>query len=224
MKLMKFVPVALLLFFTYTLQAQVSLGGKAGVHLGNWKTELLLEDGEKLNSNTAFQAGFIANFGISERLSFQTELYYIQKGTRIKGEDFFSNIEVISKIVLNYLELPLLLKVQFNNSEDGPEFYGLAGPSIGYARSGKIISEGVINGEKTKETIDIEFDDNDGVRRTDFSLAIGAGANIPTGPGKVFVDLRYLLGISNLNKDGEDSSVKNRGIGLAIGYLIPIGK
>ena len=222
---MKFTPIVLLLFFTYTLQAQVSLGGKAGVHLGNWKTnDMLLEDGEELNSNIAFQAGFVANFGIAEKLSLQTELYYIQKGTKVKGEDFFSSMEVNSKVVLNYLELPVLLKVQFNNSEDGPSFFGLAGPSIGYALSGKLVSEAIINGTKIKETQDLEFDDNDGFRRTEFSLAIGAGVNIPTGPGNVVIDLRYLLGLSNLNDEGDGASVKNRGIGLAVGYLIPLGE
>ena len=223
MKLMKFTPIVLFFCITYSLQAQTLLGGKLGVHLGKWKTEQILQD-EELNSNAALQAGFISEFGITNRLSIHTGLYYIQKGVRGTSQDFSTSIELQSKIILNYLELPLLLKVQINSSEEGPIFYGLAGPSIAYALSGKLISEGLINGEKFKETEDLEFSDDDGFKRAELSLAIGAGVNIPSGPGKVLIDLRYLLGLSNLNDEGDGASVKNRGAGLTIGYLFPIGK
>ena len=44
-----------------------------------------------------------------------------------------------------------------------------------------------------------------------------------TGPGKLIVDGRYNLGLSNIS-DVKGENIKNRGFVFSLGYAIPIGK
>ena len=216
MKLQNLFSLALFLLFTYSLQAQVSLGGKAGVHFSKWDKKPFLETGEgELKANLAFQTGFVANFGITKKLSFQTELYFIQKGVKFIDENRFTGALLSDRLILNHLELPMLFKLDFNSSENGPIVYGMTGLSIGYAISGKMVSEEIVNDEKTKRVRKIDFDRNN-INRTELSIPLGIGIKIPSNSGYFSVDFRYLLGLSDVNQ----ASVKHRGMGLALGYSV----
>ncbi|MEO0875247.1 MAG: PorT family protein, partial [Bacteroidota bacterium] len=61
----------------------------------------------------------------------------------------------------------------------------------------------------------------------DFGLAVGAGVQLEVGPGQIFFDVRYLLGLANLDDsepEDEQIDVFNRGIGASVGFLFPIGQ
>jgi hypothetical protein len=56
---------------------------------------------------------------------------------------------------------------------------------------------------------------------TDFSLNIGGGVGLPLkNKGEVVFDLRYCLGLSNLD-DRNDYTAKARGVQFSLGYLFP---
>jgi hypothetical protein len=59
------------------------------------------------------------------------------------------------------------------------------------------------------------------VKSTDFAAVGGAGLNFLTGANSVSVDLRYSLGLQDIQ---EGSSAKNRGFTLGLGYMIPLGR
>lgn len=149
-------------------------------------------DGEK--SKTSFQAGLGVNIqtGLSN-FSVQPEVNFISKGTKIKN-GFGSQT-----YNFNYIEIPVLAKYSF-----GPVYVN-AGPSIGFlmGKNDKIKSAY----GKTKSV--------------DFGLQMGAGIAIPVGPGKVIVDGRYNLGLSNIS-DENGMNVKNRGFAISLGYAIPL--
>jgi hypothetical protein len=149
-------------------------------------------NGEK--SKISFQAGLGANIqtGI-KNFSIQPEVNFISKGTKFKNS--FGN----ETYNFNYIEVPVLAKYSF-----GPVYVN-AGPSIGFlmGKSDKIKAAY----GKTK-TID-------------FGVQMGAGIAIPAGPGKMIIDGRYNLGLSNIS-DEKGVDVKNRGFAVSLGYAIPL--
>jgi len=215
-------------FLTSVSYGQSAIGGKIGIHMATYKgdTEDLGEgeEGGETVSNFGFQFGGVFEIGVNDLISIQPELLVIQKGVKLKAsEDFFgSPLELENSLIFQYIEVPLLMKLKFGNLES-TNFFVNVGPSFGYALSGRW-REKITIGQETEETkSDFEFDENDTFNRFDLSVALGAGVNFPIGPGKLFVEARYLLGLSNLS-DAEDETLRNGGYGLSVGYMIPIGK
>lgn len=149
-------------------------------------------NGEK--SKTSFQAGLGVNIqtGI-KNFSVQPEVNFISKGTKFKNSPGNETYN------FNYIEVPVLAKYSFGLA------YVNAGPSIGFLM-GKNDKVKAAYG-KTKSI--------------DFGLQMGAGVAIPAGPGKVIVDGRYNLGLSNIS-DEKGVDVKNRGFAISLGYAIPL--
>jgi hypothetical protein len=192
-------------------QAQVSLIPRAGITLST------ISYGNEPNDQEA-KIGFVGGAGleigiIENFFSVQPELLFIQK-----GEDFDTR-GVETKATLNYLELPVLAKVSFGSH--AIKGYLNAGPSLAMGLTGRQKVEG---GEQSGET-GIRFGDasSDGRRyvdnRFDFGLQFGGGVGIGLGPGSVIADVRYGLGLTDLN---DDNRSKNRVFAFTMGYSIPL--
>lgn len=123
----------------------------------------------------------------------QPELHWLQKGYKIA--DVNSTDEIIS--TLNYLELPLLLRVNFGGSL---RIFAFAGPSIGYLLSGEI-SDGT-------ET----WDAADYLDAVEYSGHLGLGV----GLGTFEVDIRYMAGLSDISDSQDLSDVKNSSFGAGL--------
>lgn len=141
-----------------------------------------------------FQGGVGVNFltGLSG-FSIQPELNFINKGTSLKTS---SKRE---KLNLNYLELPVLAKYSF-----GPVYLN-AGPSLGLRL-----------GQGSKEKAGYGA-----MKKLDFGVQMGGGLAIPVGLGKVILDARYVLGLTNIS-DVKGANIKNRGVVISAGYAIPL--
>lgn len=203
-----------------SLSAQsVCIGGRAGLHLAN----IEIRNGSSLTVGTENRAGLdvglLLEIGVAEGFRLQPELHYLQQGFRLDFD--FLGDKVKSNTVLHYLHLPALAKYRFNIGEGPVAGFFLGGPTFGYAMSGKTIARS--GGEKESE--DVEFGEG-GLRRFDFGLSFGAGAELATGTTRLFVEARYLLGIANIANPVEprdESALRNRGITFAVGFLKPIG-
>jgi hypothetical protein len=193
-------------FFTLTLLAfcgSVLFAQSFGVRAGINNTTLSVSDdgvsvdfGGKINP----ALGVFFDLPVGEgKIIISPELTYFQRGFDI---DFFENIET----KLNYLDLGVIAKYMVVDNEK-VDFYLGAGPVLGYALGGTVEGGGV------KE--DIEFDDDDGFNRTYLNLAGVAGVNIGEN---LFVEARYMLGLSSLNADDDSGSTKWSSIGLNVGY------
>ncbi len=124
-----------------------------------------------------------------------------------------------SQLILNYLEIPVLAKYSFGS--ETIQGFVHAGPSIGYALSGK--TKESVNDEEDETDIDFEEEE---LKRLDFSFALGGGIGFDAGPATIFADFRYLLGLTNLDDSdsAEDATQNNRGIGFALGAIFPLGQ
>jgi len=188
------------------VQAQIAIGPRLGINIANFGGD----DADGADALVGLQIGATAQININEMFAFQPELMYFQKGTQQSFDFFGQSFDIETR--LNYFEVPLLVKAMFGDSE-GLQFFATAGPSLGFGINGKVTADG--------ESEDIDFDD--GLKRLDIGLSIGAGVQLPAGPGTFTGDLRYLLGLTSLDDTDDDVDVKNRGIGLSVGYLFPIG-
>ena len=227
-----FLKTSLLFFFLCNISVatgQSAIGGKLGFTLSTLKGDIgRFASDESKRINFGWQFGAIFEIEMDNRLSFQPELIFIQKGIDSKFSTIRSEGQVDSESFtnINFIEIPILLKVKYGN-KDRINFFFTAGPSIGYIINSKLTRIRTVEELTTKTSFDFIRINTDQFKRFDTSISLGAGVNYPIGPGKFFAEARYLFGITNLIKVGRlggPDNLRNRGIGLSTGYLVSIGK
>jgi hypothetical protein len=121
----------------------------------------------------------------------QPELHWMQKGSVI--DDINSNEEITNS--LNYIELPVLLRLNFGESA---KIFAIGGPSVGY----------LLSGQTGDDDIDREdFED------LEYGLHLGLGVGI----GAFEIDVRYMAGLSDISAvDGDLSEVRNSAFGAGL--------
>ena len=205
---LKLFTVCFLLLSALAIQAQTTFGIRGGVNLASVS---ISDDGEDFSYDrtVGITIAMLAEMGMSESFSIQPELHYIQKGFGVDID--FLGYTISNEAKLNYLELPIHAKYKFGSGGVGG--YLLAGPTLGYALSGTV--ESCENGICDKESI--EFDEDDGFKRFEIGMSIGAGVTINQN---IIIDVRYTMGLTNLNEDDfDDIKASNNGIQIGVGYM-----
>jgi len=126
-------------------------------------------------------------------LMLQPELHWLQKGYKI--QDISTGENVIS--TLNYLEIPLLVRLNFGGSI---RVFGFAGPSIGYLLDGEL------------NTSSESLDATEYLDQTEYNAHIGLGV----GLGTFEVDIRYIAGLSDISDAENLEEVRNSSFGAGI--------
>ena len=199
--------------------SQNAIGAKVGFNLATYLGDTEFIDNK--GSHFGLQFGGLFEYDVNDLLSIQTELLYIQKGVSAEISLLGSDLE--SEIVFNYIDVPLLAKLKFGNREE-LNFFVTAGPNFGYAASGETEESTVFMGETIVESMDIDFEEEEGFSRFEIGVSIGAGVDFPLGPGNIFGEARYLIGLTNLNDvELDDESLRNSGFGISVGYLYFLG-
>ncbi|HFA52228.1 MAG TPA: PorT family protein [Bacteroidetes bacterium] len=224
---------AMAFIFAINLSAQeFSLGIKTGVQAANVKVPGFISDINAIpdfRSITAVNVGVVSEIGFNEHFAVQPELNYTQKGFQIK-EDFGLNlfdlplplgVTAISKF--HYLEMPLLAKAKFGN--ETANFYLLAGPTIGYAMSGNLITRARVLVEVDLFNTPINLDAV-GYNRWEIGGMAGAGVSFNVGNGnQLFLDARYSHGFSQAyDIPVVRERVRHNSVGVNVGFMMPIGK
>ena len=204
----KFNLLILLCFIANLTIAQQYFGMKIGANSATFSINEEDPDTE-LNSFLGVSATVYLQIPLSKNFSIQPQLNYLQKGAELQS-DFDDGITFI----FSYIDLGLMGKYSFNGEDIKP--YAFLGPVIGYALSAK--GKDNFSGE----TIKLDFEDDLDFTRLEYGLNIGGGVAFPIEFGEITVDIRYLLGASNLNSE-EDPIVKNRGLGIHAGIRFPVG-
>jgi Outer membrane protein beta-barrel domain len=123
----------------------------------------------------------------------QPEVHLMQKGYKIADT---ANGDVTS--TLNYLEIPLLLRINFGGSL---RLFAFAGPSVGFLLSGTY-----------EDDTNVDVDPKDYLDDTEYSGHIGVGVGI----GTFEVDLRYIAGLTDISDSANLQEVKNSSFGVGI--------
>lgn len=206
MKMRSNILYALTLFLTASfgmLHAQdnnvnTEFGVKGGLNMSN----LYTDDADDENILYGFNAGVYATLPVSDFVAIQPELLFTTRGSKLEYNNALAQGNV--KLKLNYIELPLLVRVNITKN-----FNIHAGGYASYMVSAKSTGDG-----------DFEFEDQyntDDFNRFDAGLAGGIGVDF----NPLSVGLRYNYGLTTIEKDGDDSSdLKNSNLSLYLSYKL----
>jgi hypothetical protein len=155
--------------------------------------------------------GAFLKLPVSDMLSIQPEILYLQKGAYSSWP--FGDL----MIALDYVEIPLLLRI--NVPVEGTVApYFLVGPALGFKGGCEITAE--LNGDEEKLDCDeTGFE----VKSVDFGGVVGAGLSFGAGPGSFHLGARYNYGLISLDDSEEDWDLGNRAFSFLAGYSFPIG-
>lgn len=181
-------------------------GVRAGLNIATISDpEGVTEDVAELTPILGMNFGLLFEIPLSERVSIQPEIHYIQKGGKIDHID--ENFWI--KDILNYLEISVLGNIYLFEFGDNARVFAGLGPHIGYALKGmKEIDD---NGHRESYETDFKSEE---ITRWDYGLGMAVGAKW----GGFFADIRYNLGLSNLNEFDYDPKFYHRGLLLGVGY------
>jgi hypothetical protein len=189
MKLQLSAALIAIVFATAVNAQHVNIGIKAGLNLSNIKNS----NDVKYDMKPGLHAGLLGHIHVNKNFAVQPELLFSAQGAK------YTTAGVVTKLNLNYLNVPVLLQYMFDNG-----FRFEAGPQVGLLLTAK-----ADNGT-TKTDI------KSNLKPVDVGLALGLGyIHVPSGFG---VDARYNFGLSNIN-DEDVTSVKSNNRGFQIGVF-----
>ncbi len=170
-------------------KSNTNTGLKGGYNL----SAVSFEEDEETGQRHSFHLGFYTESFLNPNIALQLELQYSQQGYEIK------NNGGIFTQKLNYINLPLLLKIYPNKN-----FYIEAGPQIGYAITHKEEFDSDFNLFDTSQ----EFSPNS------FDWGVNFGSGFKTDSGVSF-GVRYHLGLGDIYDEGKP---KNRVWQFSLGF------
>lgn len=234
------------------LFAQTSIGVRGGLLINTLAIDPL-ENGERTpEAVSGFQFAIPVEIGISEIFAVQPEIMFGSHGVKRQATDsgtllgVTTTVNVTTKGYVNALEIPVLGKAKFGSETF--KFFVLAGPSVGFGLGGEsttdtytkiefggsVLSEGtssqknkpvfVKDGYESSEVKEDEFP----VNPLNINLHAGAGVMLDFDVLSVFVEGRYMLGLSDLYPDQEGTadvdkvSWKSRRLGFHAGIMLPL--
>ena len=180
-------------------QKTLTFGPKVGVDYTHWW-------GKNINDESAlnYQAGVFMEYRFSSKFAIAPEVVFAtHKRPTMEWHDWFDRDparDVTTTYHTNYLNIPVMFKYYATSSLSID-----LGPQFGFKVYDKYTDKWEEDGKEIKEK------HNMGHRSFDFGLGLGATYNFNE---KVFVQLRYTLGLVPLYKDG---NARNGNAQLSIG-------
>lgn len=219
--------VALLTLALATMPAHaqsLEIGGRLGPTITT-----LAGDGDA-DSKLGISIGGFAGYRLAERVTIYGELSFVRKG--YSSEGFFISDAgggVVEETTLDwtahldYLELQVPLAVMLSTGGRlQPRLY--AGPSLALelgcgwslAERSVFVSGGTVIGSEESETTGACGDEDIQTKAVDIGILLGGGLDIPIGGGALTADVRYNLGLIDI--DQSDVTSRNRAFQVLLGY------
>lgn len=205
--------MALVLVLISVSTAQVKIGATLGATSSNLSIDP--DEGVSSDSKTGFTLGAFLEYPLNDNVNFRTGISFAQKGAEFSEEEFGFTIKTSTN--LSYLTIPLLAQYKFNSP--GNTLYGIGGLDIGILMSADVEAE--ISGTILGVTFDSDtsFSIKDDLSSTDIAFNIGAGIMMEVGNARVYGEILYSLGLSDIDSADDDVAVKTKGIIVAVGYI-----
>lgn len=213
--------IALLMLFLcagFTSMAQIEIGLQVSPTISG--NRFVAEDRyhfEKESNNLRLGVGVIADYFFAQNYAFSTGLIYRGKGAEISytATDTDGNsITEKDDLTIQYIELPLTLKLFTNEVAPGTIVYFQVGGSLNTKVAAQVDDKKVINSEKVIKRFNIFEAD----------VLLGGGAEFQMGQStKLFAGLTYHRGLTDIDDFYEERlndkniSLKNNGVSLDFG-------
>lgn len=185
--------------------AQTQFGATLGLNMGSFSSSN--GTSETTDTKIGFGIGGVVSFPLNDMMDLKTGAVLIQKGGK-ESEDFFGTT-IESSIDMMTLTIPIF--ISYNLSKEDAKPYVFGGPEIGLLLKSEVSASG--------GGTDITFDTKDSTAAIELAFSIGAGYSMLVSDMPAFVDVRYSLGLSNLDdsSSSSDFSLKSRGIQIFAG-------
>jgi hypothetical protein len=240
--------ILVLLFFYLLSNAQLQIGAKGGISIPNLKGNS--EQSEGYSSREGIYSGLFVSYPLTPSLYMQSEINFSPQGGQRKGMqqipsdaiegislppgvNLYANFKSVT--ILNYLEIPVLVKLIFGNRV---KYYACAGPHVAFLIEAKTKTSGssllymdaggtaplMQNGSpfpavSFNSTTDIK----ESIKKVNTGVQGGLGVQYPLGPGTIFLEGRTVLGIINIQTHPEsDGKNKTGSLAVAVGYSIKL--
>jgi len=211
------------LFITSSLQAQ-KIGIRVGVNLSNMK----ITNSDPIMSatpNNKLGAHFelMTDFALNSNFSVESALGISTKGYQVKVDQYkpVSGLKYTTtgKRSMNYLDIPLRLKIQTSNTQT--KYFAAFGPQMSVGLTGKWHTEKLISEINTTEGKQVYWNDTEDVnsfKRLDFGYFVGIGVEINT----LIVEFSYSSSFGNISATQDLGNIaKNHVFSLSVGrYLL----
>ncbi len=207
---MKRIYVIFLTFIIIPVMTQNKLSADIGIKgsLNLSRLNFSEDDADQWKSITGFHVGIFYNLKIKKNIFFQPEIYYVTKGVTLS--DSYDGMEIKSTVKLNYVEIPLLLKMVFPTKSSFQPGIFIGGYWAFNINAKNILEYGSSH---------IEEDIKGQIANMDYGWVAGISVEYQIRKGKLVLDIRYNLGLKSLNKITlVDYSVKIRSLALMVGY------
>lgn len=199
--------LALTLISTSTF-AQINIGLRQGIAATTFSDKGNLYQDNKVT--LSYTAGAFFTLPVTKSLAIQPEINYIRKGR--SNETTELNTTVKTDFMLHYLQVPVL--VQYRNDQllnkSGSVFYINGGPYAAFALN---TQTRVTNSTEGGLMVPVRESNN-----TDWGAALGIGFQTPIRGKDVRFDLRYDLGLSEIEL--QPTEYRTKALSLTIGILL----
>ena len=177
------------LLIAFSAHAQkIDVGVMGGLNIADFDITFVDNDDEnEVLSRTYFGIGGVFELRLNSIFSIRLDPMYLQKGG-IYREEQQGDLHMKSHV----LEIPLLFKAGYGEKIRP---YVVVGPSCGYYLESNAQSELL--------GLTLEGDVGDILKDVEWSLLFGAGGEVPIWKGTIFIEGRYVMGFTNINKGGQ---------------------
>lgn len=195
------------------VDAQTAAGIRGGLRMAD------LDTGQGAEGLTTFVVGGYFGLGLSDRLALQIELAYGERGAESvgMGDGALDPEAVPSKLSMQYLDVPVLLRTGFPGERFLPSFF--IGPYASFLLGCDLTPEGQSTRDCDAEGETPRFDP----RSTDFGMVAGAALDMAIDDSTIFIDLRYTLGLLSLGSD-DSLDARHNGLEVTAGFAFPLGR
>lgn len=170
---------------------------------------------EEFRYRIGYIGGMFLLYNFNEWIGVQTELLYSMKGNVRVTPVPQSNSESKVFTKLNYIEVPLLIKLSFQLEFPVKPFI-IAGPSFSLLQTAEAEAEWPFSSNTT------EIDQKDFWKQSEFGIVLGVGGDYEFGLHRIGFNLRYDLGLNNINAGVGGGKINSKTITILLGYSIDI--
>lgn len=187
--------------FLWAALPSVKFGIKAGGGLAN----IFGQDTFDQKWQESLACGIFLDLTIYQKFRAGTEVIFFRKGSIYRLN--VNQIEYREKLILDYLEIPVFLKLYFFESSRY-RFYLYGGPSAGFNLKARL----KVTFDGLEESVEV-----DNLKGTDYLINAGTGAELKLKSGFIVFELRYNYGLKSISTETE-GDVRNKSLVLLAGY------
>ncbi|HMA77112.1 MAG TPA: porin family protein [Candidatus Krumholzibacteriaceae bacterium] len=198
--------IFLAVLITLSTTACAGVGLKGGLNFTKWTGDDI--DSGELDWKMGYKIGAALTFPTTTIFTVQPEIYFTTKGW--KAEEVLSGEVVTYTTSMNYIEIPLLLKLNMDTGMNyKPAIFG--GPYIGF-----LLGNPTLKVEVGGDSAEEDYPD-DIFNSTDIGGVVGAGVDFELGMNTASLEARFNFGLTSISEsDGED--IKNMGFSIMGGF------